>query len=81
MRPFLTPSEAAGLLAKAWAADQGAMGWVDPVTLEALAWALAAQRNYLEATWEAWSGELEINDWAAAWDWLDTVVIGGIAER
>jgi len=85
VRPFYSPVEAAGLLADAWAADRGEEGWVDPVTLEALAWSLDADPEYLEETWQAWADELEAQGYTPteldeARYWLDVVVIGGIGE-
>ena len=56
----------------------------DPVTLEALAWALDTHPEYLKQVWEAWEDELILSKWSQerrdqARYWLDAVVISGIA--
>ena len=84
--PRWTPVEAAYHLGEAFAAQHGEDDRdTDPVTLEDLARALDADPEYLEASWEAWhEGMSDNTSWTEgeiddARYWLDTVVVGGLA--
>jgi len=80
-----TIPEAVELLAQAHWVDLGWQGLgPDPVTLEALAWALDGNPQFLEKVWDAWEAELILSEWSPecrnqARYWFDTVVIGRIA--
>jgi len=84
-RIYWTVPEAVELLADAYWFDLGLRGLdPDPITLEALAWALNGHPEYREQVWDAWEDEMILAEWSPerrdqAQYWLDTVVIRGIA--
>jgi len=58
-RVYWTVPEAVDLLAEAHWVDLGGQGLdPDPITLEALAWALDGHPESREQVWNAWEGEL-----------------------
>jgi len=85
-RMHWTVLEAVSLLSEAYLVDLGGKGLLnpDPITLEALARALDARPDVLEQVWQAWKAQLVQASWSEAQRkraryWLDSVVIGGIA--
>jgi len=86
-RVYWTVAETVELLAEAYWVDLGWQGQSpDPITLEALAWALDGNPKYREQVWDAWEDELILSDWPTerreqARSWLDTMVIGGIVDQ
>lgn len=84
MLPIWTPIEATCHVDEAYAAEQGIHADYDPTTLEAIARAMDADPEYLEATWSAWKEEMEGDkvpeeEIDAARYWLDVTLIGGLA--
>jgi len=79
-RMHWTVQEAVDLLAEAHWVDMGGQGLdPDPVTLDALAQALAARPEVLEEVRKAWGDELLVSEWSQerqdqANSWLDTFV-------
>jgi len=84
-RMHWTIPEAVDLLAEAHWVDMGGQGLdPDPITLDALAQALAARPEVLEEVRKAWEDELPLAEWSQerrdqANSWLDAFVLDGLS--
>ena len=82
--PRWSSSNHAYHLGEAYAASQGEDDRnTDPVTFEEVARELDADPELLEAAWEAWHEEMDVEGWTEkqvneARYWLDVVVIGDL---
>ncbi|WP_407569891.1 hypothetical protein [Deinococcus altitudinis] len=84
MPPKWTPIKAAYHLGEAYAAEQGIDADYSLFEVELIARAMDADPEYLKGVWAGWVEELEGNGLTGkqideVWYWLDTSVIGGLA--
>ena len=83
MQPKWTTRRAAYYLGEAWGADRGEIVNYDEIETEAIARAMNADPEYLEAVWATWKELLRLAAYTdkqvgEARYWLDVVLIGGL---